>query len=216
LSLKPIAEKLRYFGIDTHYFDMHLAIDNASEGHGKIAVDAIKLYMSNITALTGERGAQSVWRRIWDGFAAFSIMQDYLGDSVTAGLAATADVEAQVVDLIAAKKEYGALNHHGHVLGGWRINDLFNEPHLFLGKLADSKFIVKGKPDESPFFRLLQPDGCMFGVFSSDEIALLEKWVRSLEGRASVGVSDQRIEPEIPVLPFHPRQPAIAPAEYLS
>lgn len=180
LSLKPVAEKLKYFGIDTEYFDMHLAIDNASAGHGRMVVDAIKLYMAEMKSMAGERGAQAVWQRIWDGMVAFSIMQDRLVASVKAGLQHRATLLEQMHSMLLAKREFGQFNHHQQTLGGWRINDLFDHPDVFLNKLADSKFIDKLNPQASTFFNLLAPDGCMYGVFTQAEIELWHQWVESL------------------------------------
>lgn len=48
LSLVPIVKRLEYLGINSHFYRMHVAIDNATEGHGAAAKRAVQLYLDHV------------------------------------------------------------------------------------------------------------------------------------------------------------------------
>jgi hypothetical protein len=49
-----------------------------------------------------------------------------------------------------------------------------------MAALVDHGMIVGGDPDNSPFFRLLAPDGPMYKIFTDAEIETWRTWARSL------------------------------------
>ena len=44
---------LDYYGLDPHYYIMHLGIDNPSNGHAARAVEAIMIYLDSIKSEGG-------------------------------------------------------------------------------------------------------------------------------------------------------------------
>ena len=71
LDLKVTRDLLEYFGINPHFYVMHIGIDNAVNGHGQRAADAVQLYLQNEESVGGHEAVQAAWRRIWNGFVAF-------------------------------------------------------------------------------------------------------------------------------------------------
>ncbi|HET7499716.1 MAG TPA: LodA/GoxA family CTQ-dependent oxidase, partial [Kofleriaceae bacterium] len=57
VDLKPTRDLLVHFGFDSHYYVMHIGIDNASNGHGDRAVRAIRQYLDNIRSNGGGEAA---------------------------------------------------------------------------------------------------------------------------------------------------------------
>ncbi|ELW89484.1 iron-containing redox enzyme family protein [Acinetobacter baumannii] len=62
----------------------------------------------------------------------------------------------------------------------WLISDNFSPNHL-LNALASSRYISPGQPDKSTFVKLIKnPKGAMFGVFSEQDIEIVETWIKDL------------------------------------
>jgi hypothetical protein len=74
VELKGTRDLLTYFGFNPHFYVMHIGIDNAVNGHGQRAADAVRLYLQNIRLAGGEDAVQAAWRRIWNGYVAFRNM----------------------------------------------------------------------------------------------------------------------------------------------
>src|SRR4029453_17216590 len=72
VELKNMVLLNRYFGLDPHFYEMHVAIDNASSGHGAMARRAIELYLQRVRVDSGDDVMQDVWERIWNGYVAFA------------------------------------------------------------------------------------------------------------------------------------------------
>jgi hypothetical protein len=176
VSLKPTIKLLEYFGINPHFYKLHVGIDNAASGHGAKAKQAIKIYLDNIRHRGGDEAMQQAWKRIWMGFIAFdqtgSLFQD-----MAAHLAAPVDLGDQVAKIIAVKKPVASQNHGDRKLGANYINDWFEDPPGFMQALVDGGYFVKGHADQSSFFKLIGFNGPMFKVFTSDELDTLRAWV---------------------------------------
>lgn len=175
LDLKRTAALLRHFKIDPHFFVLHVGIDNATEGHGAQAKEAIKLFLDGLPS--GER--EHAWQRIWNGFVAMGSLGT-LGDDLRKLLARENTPETRMVALIEAKAPYAQLNHGGKTLGANRLNDWFASPKDLLAEMARAGLFVPGHPERSPFFRLLSFDGPMYKVFTPDEQRVIEDYIRSL------------------------------------
>ena len=74
LSLWPSAELLDHYGYDSHFYHLHIGIDNAAAGHGWRAKNAVLLYLRKYKEVHGEEKMQSIWRRIWNGFLAYDAL----------------------------------------------------------------------------------------------------------------------------------------------
>jgi Iron-containing redox enzyme len=169
----------RHFDIDTRFYEMHVAIDNATSGHGALAKRAVQHYLERIRVELGEEAMQTQWRRVWTGYVAFATTGN-LGQQVAEKLRNRPTPAQRVAAVIQAKATKARLNHGNRRLGDTLLNDLFTEPDRLMAALVTSGRIVPGDPDASPFFALTEPDGPMFRVFTDPELATWRDWIRSL------------------------------------
>src|SRR5262245_48063396 len=138
---------------------MHVGIDNATNGHGAKACEAVELYLDQIFKEGGEDARQAEWR-------AFGI---------------PARREDDIQELIQRKAHYGSLNHLAKRLGDHRINDLFAKPDVLVAELASSPWVVAGKPDESRLLNYLTTfNGPMYKVFNQEDLKLWRRWIEWL------------------------------------
>jgi L-Lysine epsilon oxidase N-terminal/L-lysine epsilon oxidase C-terminal domain/Iron-containing redox enzyme len=183
LALKPTIKLLRHFGIDPHFYELHVGIDNAANGHGAKAREAVEWYLDQALARGGDAEVQRLWRRIWTGYVAFAttgtLGQD-LRDLLKQRRESPATPADKVADMMARKKPYGSLNHGDRRLGPNLINDLFEDPDAFMKALIENNYIVPGSISESTFFKAISFEGPMYKVFTDDEIRIWEDWVVSL------------------------------------
>jgi len=191
LSLVPRIEGFDYIGIDSHFWQMHVGIDNASEGHGAKAREAVELYLDEALKNGGNDAVQSEWKRIWRGFVGFAtagygylsnkdVMDSQMSD-LSMSRAHPGSPQDDIVELIQRKAHYGSLNHREKKLGGNRINDLFGEPDMFVEQMTKSPWIVPGKPDESKLLNHLTTfNGPMYKVFDEQDLKLWSTWIEWL------------------------------------
>lgn len=192
LSLVPGVKRADYFGIDSQFWRMHVGIDNATEGHGAMAKRAVELYLDNVLRESGAEAQQQHWKRIWRGFVAFATAGYDLFANVGPTLKDGMSIEGEtalhtttpadkVSALIRRKAPYGNLNHLSAQLGPYRLNDLFDDPSVFMDELANSPLISPGRPDESRFVNYLTTfKGPMYKVFSDADILVWREWIEWL------------------------------------
>lgn len=186
VDLKPTRDLLRYFGLDPHFYVMHIGIDNAVNGHGRRAADAVNMYLEDQRLKGGPEAVQDAWRRIWNGFVAFlSIPFDRKPTSFAEDLKYLVThkppLREQMIDMIKRKAAYGSRNHQQHTVGPTRIDEWFADPAGFLQALCDHAWITPGDWANSQLNKLLQFEtGPMFRVFTDDEIALWAAYTESL------------------------------------
>lgn len=187
-DLKNTIKQMEYYGFNTHFFVMHVGIDNAVNGHGRRALDAIKLYLDEINNQGGENAVQELFERIWTGYIAFSFTGN-LGQDIQDAVLTPPDYHKQVMAMISRKAEIGSLNHDQHMIGANKINDWFSEPEGFMQALIDAAYIVPGNVSGSRFFSLLEfQTGPMFRVFTDPEIQLWKDWTNSLVPQTGIPV----------------------------
>lgn len=180
VDLKPTRDQLNYFGIDAHFYIMHIGIDNAVNGHGQRAADSIRLYLRTIREQSGEEDVQAMWRRIWNGFVAFGNIGSFGGDLVNL-INQKRDLRAQMIAMIERKASYGNRNHQQHKVGPTRIDEWFADPPGFLDALLTNGWITPGNWENSRMRGLMNFEtGAMFRVFTDDEIALWAAYTVSL------------------------------------
>ena len=185
LELKPTIELLKYFGIDPHFYVMHVGIDNAVNGHGRRAIDAIILYLDEIMQQGGDEAVQFHFERIWKGYIAFSLAGTF-GDDLRNLIVKAPSLNDQMIAMVERKAAFGSLNHDEHTVGENKINDWFSDPQGFLDALISAGYIVPGSIEGSKFFSLLEfQTGPMFRVFTNDEIQLWKDWTLSLVKKKS-------------------------------
>jgi hypothetical protein len=73
-TMYAIARMMANRHIDPQYYRMHAAIDNINSGHGALAKEAIKLYLSEKQKEGGNAVMQEHWQRIWRGYVAWSTL----------------------------------------------------------------------------------------------------------------------------------------------
>lgn len=200
LSLVPGIKRWDYFGIDSHFLRMHIAIDNATEGHGYQAKRAVQLYLDRILKESGPEAMQQSWRRIWTGFVAFAlggsgIYSNDAGQSDDAiGRAYPGTPADRIAEIMRRKRLYGNLNHLNKKIGGFRINDMFDDPPLFLEELAQSPWIEPGDPERSRLLsHLTSFDGPMYKIFDKEDLDAWRDWVIWLGKEGDTAVSKRYI-----------------------
>lgn len=181
MSLVARIKGMQYMGIDSHFYEMHVGIDNATDGHGAKAKEAIEIYLDTAQKEGGDHAVQEEWKRIWRGFVAFATAgYDYFGNGNDLDLKRKhkENPEAGIKELIKRKAKYGSLNHLDKTMGGHRINDLFDEPDMFVKQLENSTYITPGRPDESKLINHLTTfEGPMYKVFDPNDIEMWRDWI---------------------------------------
>ncbi len=204
VQLKQTRDAMIFVGIDPHFYVMHIGIDNAVNGHGRRAVDAVKLYLQQVRQKGGDVAVQAAWRRIWNGFVAFSSLGSF-GQDLVDLVTHKPDLRAQVIKMIEAKAEFGSRNHQRHMVGPSRIDEWFADPPGFLDALVEHRWLIPGDWAGCRFRGLLDFEtGPMYRVFTDEEIDLWEAYTLSLgrptppppppqppSGRAMAAVIDQ-------------------------
>ncbi len=180
VQLKQTRDSMIYTGLDPHFYVMHIGIDNAVNGHGQRARDAIMLYLQNMRVAGGDVAVQAAWRRIWNGYVAFSTIGTF-GNDLLNLIAAPVDLRAQMIAMIEGKANFGSRNHQNHMVGPSRIDEWFSNPPMFLDALAEHGYIIPGDWNNSRMLQLMSFEtGPMFRVFTDDEIQLWADYTNSL------------------------------------
>jgi hypothetical protein len=172
VQLKQTRDSMIYTGLDPHFYIMHIAIDNASNGHGQRAADAVRLYLQTIRQTGGEKAVQRAWRRIWNGFVAFATIGTF-GNDLLDLVNSRPNLRDQMIAMIKRKANFGSRNHQHHMVGPSRIDNWFANPEGFLDALLAHGYITPGDWPNSRMHGLLNFEtGPMFRVFTDDEIQL--------------------------------------------
>ncbi|GGV07137.1 hypothetical protein GCM10010260_51010 [Streptomyces filipinensis] len=179
LGVVPMAKLMDHHGIDSRFFRMHVGIDNAADGHGARAREAVMRYLDQLHTLGGEEAVQRQWERIWNGYVAFAVTGN-LGEELVAHLKSPPTPEESLLRMIRDKAPRAALNHEKRMLAGSYLNDWFADPEGLLAALTASEWIVPGDPAGSPLFRLFRWNGPMYKVFDDEETEVWREWIRSL------------------------------------
>ncbi|XXY21987.1 LodA/GoxA family CTQ-dependent oxidase [Sorangium sp. So ce216] len=184
-ALVMTRKQLLSYGIDPHFYELHIAIDNAVSGHGGQARTAVELYLDSLRVQGGEEAVQEAWRRIWNGYVAFAttgtLFQDIKEKIEMRRCKARLDsLTEQVIAIIEQKRPYANRNHGTKRLGPNLLNDWFDDPEGLLGELRRSGMIVDGEPELSPFFRLTSFEGPMYKVFTDAQLEVWKDWTRAL------------------------------------
>ncbi|RTL65953.1 MAG: hypothetical protein EKK41_19595, partial [Hyphomicrobiales bacterium] len=168
-----------YLGIDSKFYRMHVGIDNATNGHGAKARDAVLLYLDTIRSEGGEAAVQDTWKRIWRGFVAFAAVGGNLfGNDDAIARRRPTHIADRLAEIMTRKGKYGAQNHSTHKIGVHRINDLFEQPALFQRLLASSRWIIRGDPGQSPFMNYLTTfSGPMYKIFDAADLETWRQWI---------------------------------------
>ena len=182
LSLVQGIKLYDYLGLDSHFWQMHVGIDNATNGHGAKARDAVITYLDRVRDTGGNEAVDEHWARIWRGFVAFEAIDSFaFGSDEVISQRRPPNPAERLAEVMLRKANYGSLNHFQQRLGKHRINDLFDTPELFQKMLATSKWIVPGDPDQSQFLKHLTSfQGPMYQIFDAADLKVWRSWIEWL------------------------------------
>ncbi len=193
VSLPTTVNELTAFGITPQYYKLHVGIDNASEGHGAIAKQAVEMYLEMVRQQEGECAMQAAWKRIWNGYVAFGTLGSLgadLAELPTPQDEGPSDLWNQMAAMIASKAQYASLMHGDIMIAENRLNDWFEDPFGLLEALQQAGIVIPGDLD-SPIFRLIGFNGPMYKVFDDQQQELWQRWILSLpetQGKRPAGV----------------------------
>ncbi|MDQ1440489.1 MAG: hypothetical protein QOG97_717 [Acidimicrobiaceae bacterium] len=179
VELKNMVRLNEHFGLDPHFYEMHVAIDNAATGHGAMARRAVELYLEGVRLEAGDEAMQEQWGRVWNGYVAFSTTGTLAQEMAKRNRRRPTPAEA-VAAMVRDRAAKARLNHGTKRLAGTPLNDLFADPPKLMESLVQGGMIVPGDPDASAFFDLLTADGPMYRIFTDADIEVWKAWARSL------------------------------------
>ncbi|MBK4993270.1 iron-containing redox enzyme family protein [Pseudomonas sp. S37] len=169
LHLLITTHELAELGIDAHYFQLHVTIDNAASGHARRAVECF-------SELARDQGP-AFYERVRHGYRLNNLGTD------TPALIASFDVQAELLSALERKRIYGQCMHSDRCrLQGRTINEWLAEPGAvpgFLEALQAQGWIKRDNdPEQSRFWSLIEgPVAAMFGVFDAYEKQLWHDWI---------------------------------------
>jgi hypothetical protein len=196
VELKNMVLLNRHFDLDTQFYELHIAIDNAASGHGAMARLAIERYLERVRIDSGEDAVQQQWQRIWDGYVAFSTTGD-LAKQVAEKQDKPSSPADKVAAMIADRAPIARLNHGTKQLGATPLNDLFADPPALMSALVDARIVKPGDPEHSAFFDLVASTGPMFHIFSEPELETWQEWIRSLDAATPTAAPPKPAAPTI-------------------
>ncbi|QXH49021.1 iron-containing redox enzyme family protein [Pseudomonas fakonensis] len=167
LHLLITTHELAELGIDAHYFQLHVTIDNAASGHARRSLEAFAQL----------QGSAAFYRRVRNGYRLNDLGMD------TPTLIASFDLEGELLAALERKRVFGQFMHADRCrLQGRTVNQWLAAPGgmpAFLKALQGSGWVVRNQaPRLSRFWGLLEgPTAAMFGVFSAYEKQLWHDWI---------------------------------------
>lgn len=161
--------ELAELGIDAHYFQLHVTIDNAASGHARRS-------LKSFTDLARDQGP-AFYERVRHGYRLNDLGLD------TPSLIASFDLLTELLGALERKRIYGQCMHSDRCrLQGRTINQWLAEPGAmprFLEALQAQGWVKRNSdPWQSRFWSLIDgPVAAMFGVFDSYEKQLWHDWI---------------------------------------
>ncbi|MFB4394701.1 MULTISPECIES: iron-containing redox enzyme family protein [unclassified Pseudomonas] len=169
LHLLITTHELAELGIDAHYFQLHVTIDNAGSGHARHSLESF-------AQLSQDQGP-AFYERVRHGYRLNDLGID------TPSLIASFDLQAELLGALERKRVYGQCMHSDRCrLQGRTINQWLAEPGEmpgFLEALQSQGWIKRDSdPRQSRFWSLIDgPTAAMFGVFDAYEKQLWHDWI---------------------------------------
>jgi hypothetical protein len=202
-TLTPIVRMLRGRRIDPLFYQLHVAIDNISKGHGAIVLQAVKTFLNEQRQQGGEEEVQENWNRIWNGYVGWKTIGFFGVDAfrrrliidkkrINIGTSTEPNCipdlasyyKEQMLALVRRKAPVARQVHGGVAIGGTALNSLFDRPEKLLEALIKEKLVDPKHPRDSRLFSLMQFEGPMYRVFSEEEQSVIMDWIESLQGNA--------------------------------
>ncbi|PVZ40931.1 iron-containing redox enzyme family protein [Pseudomonas sp. CC120222-01a] len=170
LHLLITTHELAELGIDGHYFQLHVTIDNAAIGHASKAIRAVQ-------QLCPAHDPEVFYRRVRHGYRLNDLGLD------TPSLIGRFDLDAELLAALERKRAFGQFMHADRCRVQQRtVNQWLAEPGAlpaFLQALQSQGWIRRGQnPSDSRWWSLIDgPHAPMFGVFSAYEKQLWHDWI---------------------------------------
>jgi len=170
LHLLITTYELAELGIDGHYFQLHVTIDNAASGHANKAIRALQ-------QLCPREGSELFYQRVRHGYR----LNDLGTDTPT--LISRFNLDAQLLAALEHKRLFGQFMHADRCrLQQRTVNQWLAEPGAlpaFLQALQAQGWIKRGMdPAQSRWWSLIEgPSAPMFGVFDAYEKQLWHDWI---------------------------------------
>lgn len=170
LHLLITTYELAELGIDGHYFQLHVTIDNAASGHAHKAIQALR-------QLWPADDGEGFYQRVRRGYRLNDLGTD------TPRLIASFDLEGELLAALERKRAFGQMMHSDHCrLQRRTVNDWLSETDAmpgFLKALQSQGWVRRGEdPARSRLWKLIEgPAAAMFGVFSAYEKQLWHDWI---------------------------------------
>lgn len=169
LHLLVTTHELAELGIDAHYFQLHVTIDNAASGHARRSLESLRML--------APAGDEDFYARVRHGYRLNDLGLD------TPSLIASFDLQGELLAALERKRVFGQFMHSDRCrLQGRTINQWLAEPGAmakFLEALQAQGWIKRDSdPMQSRFWSLIDgPGAAMFGVFSAYEKQLWHDWI---------------------------------------
>jgi len=170
LHLLITTYELAELGIDGHYFQLHVTIDNAASGHARLSIQALR-------QLCPADDPDRFYERVRLGYRLNDLGID------TPSLISRFDLEAALIQALEHKRNFGQFMHSDRCrLQGRTVNQWLAEPGAmphFLDALQAQGWIRRGEaPAQSRWWQLVEgPSAPMYGVFTAYEKQLWHDWI---------------------------------------
>lgn len=181
--------ELSELGIDGQYFNLHITIDNAHNGHAHRAVKLLKSFYANA------ENKDEFLRKVKCGYALNDL--GVSSNEVIKNL----NVEKMVTDIFKIKADFGKYMHNDKCkIGTQTVNQWLAQPEQmpkFVQSMQDRKLVrMNQHPDDSLFWRMIhQEDGKMFGVFNQMEKCFIYDWIGG-EDYAKTSIKSGKVKPK--------------------
>jgi len=170
LHLLITTHELAELGIDGHYFQLHVTIDNAASGHASKAIRALQ-------QLCPQEGCELFYRRVRNGYR----LNDLGTDTPT--LISRFNLDTELLAALERKRQFGQFMHADRCrLQERTVNQWLADAQAlpaFLQALQTQGWIKRGQePAQSRWWSLIEgPSAPMFGVFNAYEKQLWHDWI---------------------------------------
>lgn len=199
-TLTPMTRMLLSRGLNAHFFQLHVAIDNITAGHGALALQAVKDYLADKREEGGEAAVDLSWRRVWNGYVTWATLGGFGRELTEHSLVLerkqiniSADPGRRVcwpdfaqyerrrmLALVERKASVARQMHGGKLVGGQSLNALFADPPHLLDLLVSTGLVDPERARDSRLIDLMRFSGPMYEVFTADEKEVVLDWIESL------------------------------------
>ncbi|MET7718488.1 iron-containing redox enzyme family protein [Streptomyces sp. NPDC005407] len=154
---------------------------------------------SAVDALVARDGASSEDRVLLGFRWALSALRRW-SDRLHRELDAARDPAYEMAELMRLRAREGSVYHHAFHLEDRPLSEWLKgcqtDPYSMLAALSRSRLVKPGRPESSPLVNgLVGERGRMFRVFSSEDLAVVSRWIGSLTGAGDDPARQQEAAP---------------------